>query len=699
MAMSERMASARTMYSLKLPTLHAGSPRQGGSGRTRTPRGAGRGRSMTPRSLVQAGIAPDPGKGPGETLDFNAWVPSGELADVRWQNEQERKWREKQAAQREEALRARVRERRQISSEAKERRERQKRELQEASESMRKEVAHELGFKRKLEELAVKEKQDQLDWKRALVEDERRMEEGYRERSKREAAEKESALKAEMDKADDIVNVVLQRQAVRDGKSLVDMQRDASKDEMNEIRQQLEQSRRVKEFEQWEHEEEIEQRKREAKVKVMEIAHLKEVKKKQTEEEIADLKAEGERVSGVQQHGADEQAAKEADARQWRKEVLLGLAPAQPTPPTAGRPKPGDLRKRFLAMSTKEKQLAGSSRSPRVKAVVCTDEVKRERIQAAHQALTESRAKLEEQQKALKAAERHNEESRQQEGSMLLAELQKVRAEAAKKGAARNDSRMQRRQAEKAAESARAQKKAQDIETALTSHKSQVATFKNKTLETAWAKELSARKIADAQERERKLQADERARKMRETEAHIAVLQAERKAANDAAYKLWMEQQAAEAAADEQREKEDAETRKMAQIRRLMDERRREEERARQAQAALERAEAVVQAYAEQEARAKEKLAKLLEARKGKKTEAENRKKAVLAEQTRKRDEEEAAFHEAEEVMRQKRAAAAAQALIEQQDAKKASLRKLENQREENARAVRCVSWDPIACT
>eukprot|EP01043_Picozoa_sp_COSAG02_P077634 COSAG02_NODE_17087_length_1029_cov_2.960106_1_plen_259_part_00 len=243
MAMSERMASARTMYSLKLPTLHPGSPRRGGSGRSRTPRGAGGGRSMTPRSLVKAGIAPEAGKGAGETLDFNAWVPSGELADVRWQNEQERKWREKQAAQREEALRTRVRERRQISSEARERRERQKRELEEASEAMRKEAAHEIGFKRKLEELAAKEKQDQLDWKRALVEDERRMEEGYRERRKREAAEKESALKAEMDKADDIVNVVLKRQTVRDGKSLVDMQRDASKDEMDEVRRQLEQSR------------------------------------------------------------------------------------------------------------------------------------------------------------------------------------------------------------------------------------------------------------------------------------------------------------------------------------------------------------------------------------------------------------------------------------------------------------------------
>eukprot|EP01043_Picozoa_sp_COSAG02_P022699 COSAG02_NODE_1187_length_14003_cov_48.566240_11_plen_733_part_00 len=693
----DRTTKARTMYSLKLPTLHSPRGRSARSGRGGTPR-SGR-RPTTPRSLVKAGIAPEPGKGPGETLDFNAWVPSDELADVRWQNEKERKWRETQAAQREEALRARVRERRQITSEAQERRERQKRELEEASEAMRKEAEHEFGFKRKLEELAVKEKRDQLDWKRALVEDERRMEEGYRERSKREAAEKESALKAEMGKADDIVNVVLQRQAVRDGKSLVDMQRDASKDEMDEVRRQLEHRRRVKVLEQWEREEEADHRKREVKVKVMEIAHLKEVKKKQTEEEIADLKAEGERVSGVQQHGADEQAAKEADARQWRKEVLLGLTPTQPTPPTAGRPKPGDLRKRFLAMSTKEKQLAGSSRSPRVKAVVCTSEVKRERVQAAHQALAEAKAKLREQQSALKAAESQDEETRQQEESMLLADLEKVRAEAAGTGAARNENRTQRKQAKEAAGSARAQKKAEDIETALKRHENQVASFKNKTLETAWTKELSARRIADAQERERKLQADERARKMRETEAHIAVLQAERKAANDAAYKLWTEQKAVEAAADERREKEDAETRKMAQVSRLMEERQREEKRARQAQAALDRADAVVQAYAEQEARAKEKIAKLLESRKGKKTEAENRKKAVLAEQARKRDEVEATFHEAEEAMRQKRAAAAAQALIDQQDAKKASLRKLEDQREENARAVRSGPSSTILCT
>ena len=68
------------------------------------------------------------------------------------------------------------------------------------------------------------------------------------------------------------------------------------------------------------------------------------------------------------------------------------------------------------------------------------------------------------------------------------------------------------------------------------------------------------------------------------------------KAASDAAYKLWLEQQAAEAAADEQREKEEAQRRKMAQIARLVDERRREEECARQAQAALDRAAAVVQA-------------------------------------------------------------------------------------------------------
>ena len=125
-----------------------------------------------------------------------------------------------------------------------------------------------------------------------------------------------------------------------------------------------------------------------------------------------------------------------------------------------------------------------------------------------------------------------------------------------------------------------------------------------------------------------------------------------------------MKQQAAEAAADKQREKEDAETRKMAQIRRLKEERRREEERARKAQAALDRADAVVQAYAEQEARANEKLAKLLESRKGKKTEHENRKKAVLAGQARQRDEQEAAFLEAEDVVRSENAARLALAAI-----------------------------------
>ena len=685
-AVTQAREAARMMYSVKLPTLH--SPRGRTPGQSRTPRSGCR--PMTPRSLAKAGIAPEPGKGPGEILDFNTWVPSDELADVRWQNEHERKWREKQAEQREEALRARVRARRQITSEAKERRERQKRELEEASEALRKEAEHEMGFKRKLGELAAKERQDQLDWKRALIEDERRMEEGYRERRKLEAAEKESALKAEMDKADDIVNLVFRRQSERDGKSLVDMQRDASRDEMDEVRRQLDESRRAKEIERWEREEEAEFRKREAELQLMEIAHLKQIKKKQTEEEIAEQKAQGERVSGVQQHGADEQAAKEADARQWRKEVLLGLAATQPKPPTAGRPKPGELRKRFLVMSTKEKQLAGPIRSSRVKATACTDEVKRERIHAAHAALAESKAKLREQHAALKAAESQDEESRQQEESMLLEDLEKVRAEAAGKGAVRNEIRTQRRRAEKAAEAARAQRKAEDIEMAQQSRKEQVASFQNKTLEIAWAKEMTARKMADALERERKLQAEERARKMRETEAHIAVLKAEREAASEAAYKLWVKQQAAEAAADKQREKEDAETRKMAQIRRLKEERRREEERARKAQAALDRADAVVQAYAEQEARANEKLAKLLESRKGKKTEHENRKKAVLAGQARQRDEQEAAFLEAEEVVRKRRAAAAAQLLIDQQEAKKASWTKIEHMRDENARAVRC---------
>ena len=59
---------------------------------------------MTPRALAKAGIAPEPGQGPGECLDFNRWVPSEEVADARWQNERERKWREKQAEEREGAL-------------------------------------------------------------------------------------------------------------------------------------------------------------------------------------------------------------------------------------------------------------------------------------------------------------------------------------------------------------------------------------------------------------------------------------------------------------------------------------------------------------------------------------------------------------------------------------------------------------------
>jgi hypothetical protein len=680
-------AKARSTYSLKLPTLH--SPR-GGHGRTprtsgRTPRSS---RPVTPRSLAKAGIAPEPGKGPAESLDFNAWAPSDELADVRWQNERERKWRERQAAEREEALRARVRERRQVAGEVKQRRERQKRELEEASDAMRREAQRELGFKRKLEEVEAKEKQDQLEWKKALIEDERRMEEGYRERQKREREEKETALKSEMEKADDIVNVVLQRQAVRDGKSLMDMQREASKDEMDEVRRELEEDRLAKQHEKWERQEQAAERKREANVRVMEIVHLNAIKKKHVEETIADLKAEGERVSAVQQHGADEQAAKDADARQWRKQVLLGLEPSQPKPPTSGRPKSGDLRKRFLSMNSTEKELVGPGHSPRVKPVACTEDTRRERVQAAHEALAASKARLLEEQAAQKAEERQGEEARQQEESMRWAELEQLREQAAAVGASRTDERAKHKQAERAAEKARAKKKAADIAKAVESHQKQVTRFQNKTEMVAWKKEVTARKIAEAQERERKLQAEERTRKMAETEAHIAVLTAERKAANDAAYQLWMEQQAAEAVADAQREKEAADSRAHGQVRRLMEERRREEERARQAQAALDRAHAVVQAYAEQEARAREKIAKLLASRQGKKTEAENRKKAVLAEQARKRDEAEVAFHEAEEAARQRRAAAAAQAMLDQQEAKKSSLRKLEQQRAENARAV-----------
>lgn len=671
---------AQSTYKLKLPTLHS-------SPRGRSPRSA---RPTTPRSLVKAGSAPEPGKGPAESLDFAAWTPSAVVHDVRWENERERKWREKQAADREEALRARVRDRRSVASEVREKRAREKRELEAASEKMRKEAQHELGFKRQLEEVAAKEKQDELDWKKALIEDERRMEDGYRARQKVERDEKESALKAEMDKADDIVNVMLQRQDdTRDGKSLLDMERQASKADMDEVRRELEEDRLAKQHEKWERQEEAIERKREAVERVMIVQEQNAIKKKLVEQAIVDLKAEGERVSAVQQHGADEQAAKDADARQWRKQVLLGLEPpTQPRPPSSGRPQSGELRKRFLSMNSSEKALAGPGKSPRVKAVACTEEVKRARVEASHQALAASKAKLREEQQALKDAEKQLQNDRRQEESMNWSELEAIRAEAAAVGADRTQERSRRRQAEKDAEEKRAKKKASDIAKANHSHKKQMVRFQNKTLEQAWRKDLSARNVAEAQERERTLQAAERARKMAETEAHIAVLMAERKAANDRAYTIWQEEQKLEKIKEEEREQEAAESRANGQVRRLMEERRREEDRARDAQAALDRAQAVVAAYAEQEARAKAKLAKLLASRQGKKTDAENRKKVVLAEATRKRDEAEVLFHAQEEEMRQKCTAAEKRALIDQQDAKKASLRKLEQQREENARAV-----------
>ena len=67
--------------------------------------------------------------------------------------------------------------------------------------------------------------------------------------------------------------------------------------------------------------------------------------------------------------------------------------------------------------------------------------------------------------------------------------------------------------------------------------------------------------------------------------------------------------------------------------------------------------------------------------------EAENRKKQVLDAAAEKQERLEVAFHAAEEASRERRAAAAAQALIERQDAKRESLRKVERQREDNARA------------
>ena len=524
---------ARTTYSLKLPTL---SPRN-------TPR-SGR-RPRTPKNLVAAGIAPAPGK-EAEILDFTAWVPSAEVADLRWSNTHERRWRQRQADEREQARLGRIKARHAIGSEMKAKKVEAKQQMEEAGKQTRVEVAKSLRFKRRLEEEAAMERQDQLDWRKAQVQEQKDLEAGYRERAKREQEEQDAALKEEMARADDIVQQSQQRQLVRDGKSLVQLQHESDREQVEEVQKKLEADRRAKAQDKWEAEEEAALKHEEALERVDVSRELREYKKKQMEEAIEEQRAETQRVSEVKQHGEDEVAAKEADAREWRKQVLLGLQPAPPSKPTT-RPKSGELRKRFLTMNRSERRLVGTGKSPRATARFASEDRKKERVQRAKDAIQQGKAKLQQKQQDYEAAVQaaHRELGVEVKGEWTKLEQKREAAEA--RGRDLQKERSAHRQAEEQHERARVRKMSALQAAAKRSATEQLADFTKKTLDAAEEKEAMAARMEEALRKDREAEARERRRKMEETEAHIAVLQEEKRRASDEAYRMWQVEQKAEA--------------------------------------------------------------------------------------------------------------------------------------------------------
>ena len=87
-----------------------------------------------------------------------------------------------------------------------------------------------------------------------------------------------------------------QRQLVRDGKSLVQLQHESDREQVEEVQKKLEADRRAKAQDKWEAEEEAALKHEEALERVDVSRELREYKKKQMEEAIEEQRAETQRV-------------------------------------------------------------------------------------------------------------------------------------------------------------------------------------------------------------------------------------------------------------------------------------------------------------------------------------------------------------------------------------------------------------------